>query len=136
MNADGSEIRRLTREAHEVYAGLQVSEGSASWSPDGTRIVVDRIFHDPAAGGFFPQTVQITIVDVATGAESEIGKPEIVVGRDDPRPSWSWSPDGRSLLMLATPGSRPLTIDVETGEAAELPWEADSAPSWQRIATD
>jgi Tol biopolymer transport system component len=138
MNADGSEIRRLTREPDEVYAGLQVSEGlDARWSPDGTRIAFYRVSHDPGAGDWLlPQTAEITVVDVATGAERAIGRPDVVVGRDDPRPSWSWSPDGRSLLVLPRPGSRPLTIDVETGEATELPWEADSGPSWQRIAAD
>lgn len=138
MNADGGVIRRLTGEADEAVAGLQVSEGiAAAWSPDGARIAFDRVTHDPGAGDYwYPHTTQITIVDVATGAESEIGQPEIVVRRGDPGRSWSWSPDGRSLLVLARPGSRPMTIDVQTGEASELPWAADSAPSWQRIATD
>ena len=46
---------------------------------------------------------------------------------------WSWSPDGRSIVMLERCGTRPLVVDVQTGEATELPWEADSAPSWQRM---
>ena len=46
---------------------------------------------------------------------------------------WSWSPDGRSIVMQERSGTRPLVVDVQTGEATELPWEADSAPSWQRM---
>ena len=38
--------------------------------------------------------------------------------------------------MLERPGTRPVLIDIESGEATELPWEAESAPTWQRIATD
>jgi hypothetical protein len=47
---------------------------------------------------------------------------------------WSWSPDGRSIVMLERKGTRPIVVDVETGRVEELPWKADSAPSWQRIA--
>jgi hypothetical protein len=47
---------------------------------------------------------------------------------------WSWSPDGRSIVLLEQAGTRPFVVDVETGEATELPWDADSAPSWQRAA--
>jgi hypothetical protein len=49
---------------------------------------------------------------------------------------WSWTPDGRSIVMLERAGTRPVVVDVETGDAIELPWEADSAPSWQRVAAD
>ena len=47
---------------------------------------------------------------------------------------WSWAPDGRSLLLLRRPGTRLVTVDVETGRATELPWAAESPASWQRIA--
>lgn len=49
---------------------------------------------------------------------------------------WSWTPDGRSIGMLERRGTRPVVVDVETGRATKLPWEADSAPSWQRVPAD
>ena len=39
-------------------------------------------------------------------------------------------------LLLPDPGTRLVTVDLETGQATELPWEAGSAPSWQRVAVD
>jgi hypothetical protein len=38
--------------------------------------------------------------------------------------------------MLERRGTRPIVVDVETGQATELPREADSAPSWQQVAID
>jgi hypothetical protein len=29
-----------------------------------------------------------------------------------------------------------VTVDVETGEATELPWAIGTIPSWQRVAID
>lgn len=45
---------------------------------------------------------------------------------------WSWSPDGRSLLLLKDHRTRPMVVDVATDTATELPWETDPFPSWQR----
>lgn len=47
---------------------------------------------------------------------------------------WSWSPDGRNILLLKDHMTRPVLIDVATDTATELPWVTDSNPSWQRVA--
>jgi hypothetical protein len=49
---------------------------------------------------------------------------------------WSWSPDGRSILVLERHGTRPFFVDIETGQVTELPWEVDGAASWQPVPVD
>ena len=49
---------------------------------------------------------------------------------------WSWTPDGRSIVVLERHGTRPMVVDIETGQATELPWTSDSALSWQRVSRD
>jgi Tol biopolymer transport system component len=140
MNADGSDLRRL---------GSDLA-GSGAWSPDGTKIALERWSTDPDRPG-----AVIVIIDLASGAEHELAttaaetKVEGVVpsdpnfhsvtsptGRKWDYEGWSWSPDGHSIVVLERYGTRPLVIDVETGQATELPWESDSAPSWQRDPLD
>jgi len=127
LNADGSGLRRIG-----------TGEGiGASWSPDGSRIAVGRVRESDRAGATLAAGAVVVIIDIATGAEQELeatrveGKAEM--GRGWLHEGWSWSPDGHSMVMLERHGTRPLVIDVETGEASELPWETDSLPSWQRV---
>ena len=47
---------------------------------------------------------------------------------------WSWSPDGRSIVLLERAGEQPKVVDVQTGEVRPLPWDADSSPSWRVTA--
>lgn len=134
MEAESGEARR-------------VGDGHfGTWSPDGSRIASMRhlgTLPDPDA--------VIVISDVVSGEErvldetAVVRKSEHIVWvdssgdeqdrtRDWDYEGWSWSPDGSSIVMLEQHGTRPLLIDVETGEATVLPWVADSAPSWQRVA--
>ena len=46
---------------------------------------------------------------------------------------WMWSPDGRSLLVLENHRTRPWVVDIKTDTVTELPWLADSMPSWQPV---
>ncbi len=142
MKADGSDVKRR-----------EVDGGPLAWSPDGTELAFQRC-RTSAVG----DVAVIVILDVATGAERVLESTTVQTkkeGAEHTPPSeiadeplcgfyqgpngrawdyegWSWSPDGRSIVMLERRGTRPLVIDVQTGVAAALPWKADSAPSWQR----
>jgi len=133
MNADGSDVR---------FAGRG---GPFAWSPDGSRIAVgqsdlvlagstaycpDSWSYDHCASASW-----ISIVDVDAGTERILEGTYNVAGDEEAGIlGWSWAPDGRSLLLLRKPGTRLVTVDIATGLASELPWEADSPASWQRVA--
>jgi hypothetical protein len=115
---------------------------SLQWAPDGARIAYDRWIADPARG-------VIVIVEVESGAEQvleatiapeKVGASFLTVTSNEDHhwfhESFSWAPDGRSILVLERHRTRPWVVDVETGRLSELPWQADSAPSWQRVAAE
>jgi dipeptidyl aminopeptidase/acylaminoacyl peptidase len=139
MDADGSDLRLLTDDG-----------GEFAWSPDGSRVAFQRSVccEDPAVD---PSEHTIVVMDLETGSERMLEATTspnvpVPVGRHGPFKGWAWSPDGRSILYAPTNSDRLSTVDVETGEATELPWLAErvpetvestlSAPSWQRVAPD
>ncbi len=138
MNADGSDVRRLV--------ALRAGFGLA-WSSDSSRIAVmqadmvltgstdycpDRWWVDHCAASAW-----IAIVDVDAGTERILEGTHNVAGDEEAGiVGWSWAPDGRSLLLLRKPGTRLVTVDVDTGLATELPWAADSPASWQHVAPE
>lgn len=147
VSADGGPVRRLTRTPADVDPGRHVIERAIAWSPDGTRILIDRTTAEDLAIAAldtetFPITGQTIAVEVATGAEQVITAPTsgaygppygVLDGGIEWVPSSisSWSPDGRSVVVWEGPGTRAIVIDVETGASTELPWASDSHPSWR-----
>jgi Tol biopolymer transport system component len=117
MNADGSDVRQIT---FDQFPGA----GDPAWSPDGTRIAVQR-FDIPAgrdgiyimnADGSHP--VQVTQND----ARGENEEPQ-------------WSPDGRKLvfqIQSETKGYALFTVNLDgTGERRLTPWSLDAShPDW------
>jgi Tol biopolymer transport system component len=142
MNADGSDLHLLrgTLESMGCLAPCaRVGENNPQWSPDGSRIAVNRWFQDSA--GNWLSSRPVTIVDLATGASREID-----ISSMNGYFGWGWSPDGESILLLPdddlTPGGGnsvvgTMTIaDAATGAVRTVDWDAAGAPSWQRVAAD
>jgi Tol biopolymer transport system component len=125
MNADGSDLHLLTT-AHSLDDVL-TTEAHPTWSPDGTRIALVRWYQQ----GDDPRP--ITIVDVATGKETEIGNIA-----SNGFFSFAWSPDGRELVELPkveSNASSVVIVDTATGQSRELSrWRSSSSADWQRVA--
>ncbi len=140
MNADGSDPRRF--EAEHV---------DRAWSPDSSKIALEKPVTVSGSAGSV-----IAILDIETGTErvleatSAVEKP-MADRATDPEAfrtdsirtwhryayeGWSWTPDGRGIVVLERHGTRPMVVDIDTGLATELPWTTDSAVSWQRIAVE
>ena len=131
MSAEGDELRRIGDHSF----GL--------WSPAGSRIAFERVRAKSDRG-------VIVIVDLDTGKERELESTAAAGKEAGARFStvtynnvvhhwyyegWMWSPDGRSLLVLENHRTRPWVVDIETDTVTELPWLADSMPSWQRVTS-
>ena len=130
MNADGSGLRRLNE---GCPGGGETSENFATWSPDGTKIALMRwcpSVDDPEGN---PNPRPITVIDVATGAEREVGIVEA-----NGQVGWGWSPDGKSIIEVPGPpvqdGNRLLLVDATTGAITRTSGVAEFPPSWQRTA--
>jgi Tol biopolymer transport system component len=128
MNADGTAIEPLASGPGWM----------AAWSPDSSRVALVQWNDNADACG---TAEWITIVDVESGTSRRLESTErtttgggLKCGNDVA--GWWWSPDGRSIVGLKQPGTRPVVVDVETDQLRELPWEADSPPSWQRVDSD
>lgn len=129
VGADGSGLRRLSTEA-----GIRV-ETDLRWSPDGTQISFNHWLKAPNTDRWDVQPIGILSVD--SGEMTVVGPVGNSAGTLQ-----EWSPDGRSLLALPAPlaergGSATgfaSIIDVQTGEATNLPWGVETPASWQRLA--
>jgi Tol biopolymer transport system component len=129
-NADGSGLRRVASQTESIPPGLTMIESDAAWSPDGRRIALNR-WVGPAGTYEYPwDRGGLVVVDVDNGVEREIGG-ELSFEY------WTWSPDGRSILLgrVHLNGTdRIVIVDVESGDTSLVPWDHLSAPSWQRLA--
>ena len=88
MNADGSNVRRITN-------NVGLSDSSPSWSPNGRSLVIGR------GTGDGPH--DLWVIDLATGVERQLtDSPDTEEGSPD------WSADGRRIVFhgdLAEPGN-------------------------------
>jgi Tol biopolymer transport system component len=92
MNADGSGVRQLTQKVRPSRG----EDSDPQWSPDGRRIVFQRVnvrSARPADG------VALWIIDLASGREHRVTPWELRAG-DTP----DWSPDGRRILFHSNVG--------------------------------
>lgn len=134
MGADGETLQQAATEAESSWG---------MWSPDGTRIAFSRQV---------PETDEavLAVVDLDSG-EERILESTSTVGKEGARfptvtynnvvhhwyyEGWMWAPDGCSLLVLEDHRTHPWVVDIESDTVVELPWLADSMPSWQRIPAD
>jgi Tol biopolymer transport system component len=130
MDADGSNPRRLGDLLDSLH-----------WSPDGSKIAYDR-----ESNHSHRPTGVIVVADLASGAERVLeatraeqkkgARFHTVTGNTAHtwyHEGWSWAPDGRSLLVLENHRTRPWVVNIDTDTVTELPWLADSMPSWQPV---
>jgi Tol biopolymer transport system component len=90
VRADGSGLRQIThaRPNYEEDHGVQ-------FSPDGTRLVIDRGLHLPSCDG----CPAIFTVDASDGGHAVRVSPKGINGFDHP----DWSPDGRWIVFRTEP---------------------------------
>lgn len=123
VDAEGSNLRPLST----VEAGRVFDEGNQAWSPDGSKIALQRWEQlGDGSQGLNP----IAVVDVASGSVRSVGptSPNGFV-------SWAWSPDGKSILEVPMDDSGALLqVDVASGTATPVPWTVRSVANWQRVA--
>lgn len=124
MAADGTDDRVLTHDPRAWFEGWPV------WSPDGTRIAIQRMFRG-VSGELSREVRPYAIIRAdGTGEAIETGPPlPEGGGRID------WSPDGTKLFMEPASGvSPPLILDPDGGPWTATSWSTTSIPSWQRLA--
>jgi Tol biopolymer transport system component len=98
VNADGTGLTQIT---HPI--GFQMSEDhSVQWSPDGTRLVIERQF---AARNWRPAIFTVSATD---GSDAVRISPWSINGMDHP----DWSPDGQWLLFRAAPKDGSSAVDI------------------------
>jgi WD40 repeat protein len=130
MSAKGDKLRRVSGDG-----------SSLQWSPDGSLLAYEQ-------GRSKIDRGVIVLAEVNSGEKRSLestSAPGKDAGARFPTVTfnnvvhhwyyegWQWSPDGRSLLVLEKPRTRPWVVDLETDTITKLPWQADSMPSWQRV---
>lgn len=124
----------------EPQAYLGPARG-AVWAPDGSTIAYETWSTDD-----LPTEARIAIYDLDTGEVRVLkasvsglkrgAKVQTVTNNVDHAwyfEGWTWSPDGRFLILLKDHLTRPVVVDVEADTSFELDWVTDSFPSWSGV---
>ena len=121
MDADGSEPREIG--AGEGYGWA----AWPTWSNDGTRLTFMR---GPLIPGGIDLEEPWSVLDLRDGSIVTTGPPMPFAGG-----RVEWAPDDSRILMIQfAEGTRQFLLDPGGGPWAEVPWDSDSWPNWQRLA--
>ena len=101
-----------------------INQGWALWSPDGTRLAVQR-WEEDGTGRF----AIVALDDSARDVEVDLGTPF-------ERGPWigTWAPDSTRLLEYLDPEVGILSVDPGSGAYTKMPWPAEEPVGWQRTA--
>ena len=126
VNADGTGDRVV---GHDPNAW---GEWSPLWSPDGSRLLLDRVIGPPGDWSV-PAKPKIVTIDGSAPDVTVLALPE--GASDEYR---VWAPDGRTILVRPagepTAPNRQVLWDASTGASTATPWSATSYPAMQRLA--
>ena len=121
MPADGGEPQEIA--AGEGYGWA----AWPAWSNDGTRLTLMR---GPLVPGGIDLEEPWSVLDLRDGSIVTTGPPMPFDGG-----RVEWAPDDSRILMIQfAEGTRQFLLDPRGGPWTEVPWDADSWPSWQRLA--
>jgi Tol biopolymer transport system component len=130
VNADGTGLHPLT---HEVGTWC---ERDMFWSPDSTRIAMNRWQLDPTTGDW--PVRKVALVDVEDGTIQEVGPTPQPDGAE-----FAFSPDGASLVWSSrahdrranlAQSSAPILLDLATDTSRTIGTAVDAGIDWQRLA--
>ena len=133
MTLQGGDIVDITTGDAEGAASSRVSSGGAfapEVSPDGRLLAFGRPIADGLiehAGHRYGPRTALWLRDLETGAERVVMDPISIAIESGSKalrilPGYSWSRDGRSIVLSQGGGIR--QVDVETGEVTTIPFEA------------
>jgi Tol biopolymer transport system component len=133
VSADGTGDEIIGHDAGAWWEGGMSWTGGPLWSPDGTKLLIQR--NRGARGGLYENhPSHPVVITVDTSA------PDVLIRFEISRlgSQVAWSPDGS--VIQATPINeagaplQQLIWDPRTGESRTAPWIANSYPAWQRVA--
>jgi TolB protein len=110
VNADGTNLRTLNfAEAMMVMIGEQNVDWDPAWSPDGTRLVWNKL-------GGFPPAVDVYISN-ADGSDARK-----LTGDASIESQMAWSPDGTRLVYISDQGgnNNVYVMDVASGDVTQI----------------